>query len=139
MQNIKVDKVDKKALTVEKVHAIIVLVVDKVHFVGVANAKSNPFSHCFLSSQIKNNILCELLQQKFLERSNFMNEKWTGNLIGKMHNEGVTYQDLADEMAVTKSYISMILNGSRKPKDIKQRMEDAFASIVEKRKTEQSQ
>lgn len=68
-----------------------------------------------------------------------MNEKWTGNLIGKMHNEGVTYQDLADEMAVTKSYISMILNGSRKPKDIKQRMEDAFASIVEKRKAEQSQ
>jgi transcriptional regulator with XRE-family HTH domain len=63
-----------------------------------------------------------------------MNEKWTGNLVGKMHNERVTYQDLADEMSVTKSYISMILNGSRKPKGIKERMEDAFASVVEKRK-----
>lgn len=62
-----------------------------------------------------------------------MNEKWTGNLIGKMHNEGVTYQDIANEMSVTKSYISMILNGSRKPKDIKKRMEDAFESVVEKR------
>lgn len=63
-----------------------------------------------------------------------MNEKWTGNLIGKMHNEGVTYQDMADEMSVTKSYISMIFHGSRKPKNIKKRMEDAFTSIIEKRK-----
>lgn len=64
-----------------------------------------------------------------------MNEKWTGNLIGKMHNEGVTYQEMADEMSVTKSYISMIFHGARKPKNIKQRMEDAFASIIEKRKS----
>ena len=33
--------------------------------------------------------------------------------------------DPADEMAVTK-YISKILNGSRKHKGIKKRMEDAF-------------
>lgn len=63
-----------------------------------------------------------------------MNEKWTGNLIGKMHNEGVTYQDIANEMGVTKSYISMIFHGSRKPKDIKKRMENAFTSVLEKRK-----
>lgn len=65
-----------------------------------------------------------------------MNEKWTGNLVGKMHNEGVTYQDIADEMAVTKSYISMILNGSRKPKGIRERMENAFAAVVERRNHE---
>lgn len=65
-----------------------------------------------------------------------MIEKWTGNLVGKMHNERVTYQEMADEMGVKKSYISMILNGSRKPKGIKQRMEDAFTSILEKRKSE---
>lgn len=64
-------------------------------------------------------------------------EKWTGNLVGKMHNERVTYQNMADEMSVTKSYISMILNGSRKPKGIKERMEEAFASVLEKRKGEQ--
>lgn len=39
-----------------------------------------------------------------------MPEAWTGNLIGKMHNKGITYDDLAEEMGVTKSYISMILN-----------------------------
>lgn len=63
-----------------------------------------------------------------------MMEKWTGTLVGKMHNERVTYQDIADEMSVTKAYISMILNGSRKPKGIKARMEEAFTSILEKRK-----
>lgn len=63
-----------------------------------------------------------------------MNEKWTGVLIGKMHNEGITYLDLAKEMSVTKAYISMILNGARKPKGIEKRMKAAFDSIVEKRK-----
>ena len=62
-----------------------------------------------------------------------MSEKWTGVLIGKMHNERITYLDLAEEMSVTKSYISMILNGSRKPKGIEKRMKDAFNSVVENR------
>ena len=65
-----------------------------------------------------------------------MNEKWTGVLIGKMHNERITYLDLANEMSVTKSYISMILNGARKPKGIEKRMKEAFDSILAKRKLE---
>lgn len=64
-----------------------------------------------------------------------MNEKWTGVLVGKMHNAGVTYLDLAKEMSVTKSYISMILHGARKPKGIEQRMNAAFDSIIKKRKS----
>lgn len=63
-----------------------------------------------------------------------MPEKWTGRLIGKMHNECVTYDDLGAEMGVTKAYICMILNGRRKPDGIQKRMEDAFASVVNKRK-----
>ena len=42
-----------------------------------------------------------------------MPEKWTGRLIGKMHNEKITYDELANELGVTKSYVSMILNGMR--------------------------
>jgi transcriptional regulator with XRE-family HTH domain len=63
-------------------------------------------------------------------------EKWTGRLIGRMHNERVTYDNLAAEMGVTKSYVSMILNGARKPEGIKDRMEAAFAAVLEKRKEE---
>lgn len=67
-----------------------------------------------------------------------MSEKWTGNLVGKMHNEKVTMQAMADELGVTKSYVSMILNGVRKPKGIRERMEAAFLVIVENRKTERT-
>lgn len=63
-----------------------------------------------------------------------MPEVWTGKLIGKMHNSGVTYDDLAAELGVTKAYISMILNGTRKPDGIRQRLEKAYDDVVQKRK-----
>ena len=63
-----------------------------------------------------------------------MPEKWTGRLIGKMHNECVTYDDLAKELGVGKSYVCMILNSTRKPSGIQERMENAFESVVSKRK-----
>lgn len=63
-----------------------------------------------------------------------MPEKWTGRLIGQMHNEKVTYDELAAEMGVTKAYISMLLNSVRKPDGIRERMENAFKSVLAKRK-----
>ena len=63
-----------------------------------------------------------------------MVEKWTGRLVGRMHNERVTYDELAEEMGVGKSYVSMILNGTRKPGGIRERMEAALNAVIEKRK-----
>lgn len=63
-----------------------------------------------------------------------MPEKWTGRLVGRMHNERITYEDLANEMGVTKSYISMILNGTRKPGGARERMEEAVSKISERRR-----
>lgn len=68
-----------------------------------------------------------------------MLEKWTGNLIGKMHNERITYDDLAEEMGVTRAYVSMVLNGARKPKGIKERMESAFNAVLARKRTKQEQ
>lgn len=65
-----------------------------------------------------------------------MPEKWTGRLIGKMHNERVTFEELAKELGVTKSYISMLLNGKRKPEGIQKRMETALDAILQKRSAE---
>ena len=62
-----------------------------------------------------------------------MPEKWTGRLVGRMHNERITYDELAAELGVTKAYISMILNGKRKPPHIRRRMETAVDQIVERR------
>lgn len=63
-----------------------------------------------------------------------MPEKWTGRLIGRMHNERITYEQLANEMGVNKAYISMILNGKRKPPNIQKRMEDALNAIIKERR-----
>lgn len=66
-----------------------------------------------------------------------MPEAWTGNLIGDMHNKGITYEDLAAEMGFTKSYISMILNSKRKPPGICERMVNAVAEIAKRREAAQ--
>ena len=65
-----------------------------------------------------------------------MPEKWTGELVGNMHISRVTLQDLADELHLTKGYISQILNGLKSPKDAKERLFGAYKAIIEKRKKE---
>lgn len=53
-----------------------------------------------------------------------------------MHVEGITYDDLAKELQVTKAYVSMILNGRKKPPNARERLEAAFAAVLEKKKAE---
>ena len=62
-----------------------------------------------------------------------MIETWTGELIGKMHNNRITYDDIAAEMGVGKAYISMILNGKRNPPNIQDRMESAYSEALKKK------
>lgn len=65
-----------------------------------------------------------------------MPEKWTGDLVGKMHNERVSCIELAEELNMTKAYVSMVLNGKRTPPGAKERFEAAFEAILQKRKEE---
>lgn len=65
-----------------------------------------------------------------------MKEKWTGDLIGKMHVYDVTYDDLASELGWVKGYIGMILNGQRNPMGAKEKLFAAFDAIVARRKAE---
>lgn len=62
-----------------------------------------------------------------------MPEAWTGDLIGRMHNAGVTYDDLAAELGCGKSYLSMVLNGKRNPKDAKEKLNAAFDRVLAKK------
>ena len=59
-----------------------------------------------------------------------MPETWTGRLIGKMHNNNITQGDVAKELGVSRGYVSMVLNGVRKPKDARKRMEDAVDHLI---------
>ena len=58
-----------------------------------------------------------------------MPEAWTGRLIGKMHNAGISRVELAEEMGCKKAYISMILNGQRNPAGARERLEAAFETV----------
>ena len=63
-----------------------------------------------------------------------MIEPWTGKLVGRMHIERIRVEDLAKELGCTKGYVSMILNGKRKPPDARQKLEQAVERIIERRK-----
>ena len=58
--------------------------------------------------------------------------QWIGDFIGRMHRHRVKITQIAQEMGVTREYLSMILNGHREPKGIEKRMNDALDSVIEK-------
>lgn len=60
--------------------------------------------------------------------------KWTGQLVGKMHNQSVSNGELANELNCTAEYVSMVLNGKKTPANAKERFNRAFTAIIEKRK-----
>lgn len=63
-----------------------------------------------------------------------MNDKWTGDLIGKMHNHKISHAELANELNVSPAYLSMVLNGKKKSKGAKEKFNLALNSIIAKRK-----
>ena len=63
-----------------------------------------------------------------------MPEKWTGKIVGKMHVEEITNIDIAKEMGVSPSYVSMILNSTRTPATAKERVTNALEAIIERKK-----
>jgi transcriptional regulator with XRE-family HTH domain len=58
--------------------------------------------------------------------------QWIGVFVGRMHQYRVTITQLAQEMGVTREYLSMILNGHREPNGIEQRMNNALDNLVKK-------
>jgi DNA transposition AAA+ family ATPase len=59
--------------------------------------------------------------------------QWIGDFVGRMHCHRVTITQIAQEMGVTREYLSMILNGHREPLGIEERMNNALDSIIEKK------
>lgn len=59
-----------------------------------------------------------------------MVEKWTGALIGKMHNNGIKQCELAEKLGITNAYAGMILRGERKPPNIRIKMEKALEELI---------
>lgn len=64
-------------------------------------------------------------------------KKWTGNLVGLMHNERVSFTELAEELNVTNRYVSMVLNGHREPEGAEEKFTAALDRIIQRRSTSQ--
>lgn len=59
-----------------------------------------------------------------------MVEQWAGELIGKMHQYGVTGKRLAAHVAWNPKYLSAVLNGRRQPKKAQAVLETALDELV---------
>ena len=59
--------------------------------------------------------------------------KWTGHVVGKMHNNKITVAALAKKMDINPKYVSSILNGNKKPKGARERFEAAVEEIIKER------
>lgn len=65
-----------------------------------------------------------------------MPEQWTGDIVGKMHNYCISYDELSEKLGYAKGYISMVLNGHRNPKNAEQTFRKALDELIkEKEKT----
>lgn len=62
-----------------------------------------------------------------------MPEKWTGRLVGKMHNHAIKQIELAEKLGFTNAYTGMILRGERKPPQIREKMEAALDELIKEK------
>ena len=62
-----------------------------------------------------------------------MKEKWTGALIGKMHNNDIKQVELAKKIGISNAYAGMILRGERKPPNIREQMEQALNELIKEK------
>lgn len=60
-----------------------------------------------------------------------MPERWTGDIVGKMHINRISYESLAKQLGCTKSYVSMVLNGSRHPAGAEQKFSAALDELIQ--------
>lgn len=59
-----------------------------------------------------------------------MPAQWTGELVGKMHLNGITKKQLAQKLEFTAEYVSMVLNGHREPPDAETKFTEAVNSLI---------
>lgn len=64
-----------------------------------------------------------------------MPEHWTGDVVGKMHVNCISNDELASKLGYTKEYVSMILNGHRNPKNAEQTFQRALNELIQKKQT----
>lgn len=65
-----------------------------------------------------------------------MPAQWTGDVVGKMHTAKISHKTLAEQLGVTREYVTNILNGHRAPKGAEDRFRTALDEILSRKKSE---
>lgn len=59
-----------------------------------------------------------------------MPAQWTGEIVGKLHANRIQQVQLAAHMGLTPEYVSMVLNGKRKPQNAEQAFRAALDELI---------
>jgi len=62
-----------------------------------------------------------------------MPEEWTGDVIGIMHNNKISYTQLAKKIGWHEKYLSAVLNSKRNPVGAEQKVRNALKEILEEK------
>lgn len=62
-----------------------------------------------------------------------MPAQWTGLLVGRMHNAGITAKELAAQMGKNPKYVSQVLNGHYSPKKAETEFNAALDELIKMR------
>lgn len=65
-----------------------------------------------------------------------MTKKWTGNLVGLMHDHKISKTELAAELGVSREYVSMVLNEHRKPAGAQEQFKSAVSRLIERKENQ---
>ena len=59
-----------------------------------------------------------------------MLKKWTGDLVGLMHDNKISKTKLAEKLCVRREYVSMVLNGHREPAGAEDKFRKAVDELI---------
>lgn len=62
-------------------------------------------------------------------------EEWTIKAAGLMHYNKISNIDVSKKLGVTAEYVSMLLNGKKKPANAETRIMTAISDIIRERKS----
>lgn len=62
-----------------------------------------------------------------------MPAQWTGEVVGKIHNNRLTAKEFAEELGWNDKYLSQVLNSENPPKNAEKKVNDALGRIIERK------
>lgn len=63
-----------------------------------------------------------------------MPAQWTGEVLGEMHLNDISAQELAEKIGIHPKYLSAIMNGHREPKGAEEKVRAALDELIQEKK-----